>query len=85
MGHVFQGRYKAILVERDRYLLALARYVVLNPLRAKISLGMRVLSVNDLGFNHKGGNLFLVYQQQKEQFAKLSASALGALGITGIP
>lgn len=36
VGHVFQGRYKAILVERDRYLLALARYVVLNPLRAKM-------------------------------------------------
>lgn len=35
VGHVFQGRYKAILVEKDRYLLELARYVVLNPLRAK--------------------------------------------------
>lgn len=34
MGHVFQGRCKAILVERDSYLLDLARYVVLNPLRA---------------------------------------------------
>jgi len=33
-GHVFQGRYKAIIVERDSYLLELARYVVLNPLRA---------------------------------------------------
>ena len=33
-GHVFQGRYKAILVERDSYLLELARYVVLNPVRA---------------------------------------------------
>ncbi len=33
-GHVFQGRYKSILVERDSYLLELARYVVLNPLRA---------------------------------------------------
>jgi hypothetical protein len=32
--HVFQGRYKAILVERDSYLLELARYVVLNPVRA---------------------------------------------------
>ena len=30
VGHVFQGRYKAILVERDSYLLELARYVVLN-------------------------------------------------------
>ena len=34
VGHVFQGRYKAILVERDAYLLELARYVVLNPIRA---------------------------------------------------
>ena len=29
----------------------------LNPIRAKISLGMRVLTVNDLGFEHKGGSL----------------------------
>ncbi len=35
-GHVFQGRFKAILVERDAYLLELARYVVLNPVRAKM-------------------------------------------------
>jgi REP element-mobilizing transposase RayT len=34
VGHVFQGRYKAILVEKDAYLLELARYVVLNPVRA---------------------------------------------------
>ena len=34
VGHVFQGRYKAILVEREGYLLELARYVVLNPVRA---------------------------------------------------
>lgn len=35
-GHVFQGRYKAILVERDAYLLELCRYVALNPIRARI-------------------------------------------------
>jgi hypothetical protein len=34
VGHVFQGRYKAILVEKDAYLLELARYVVLNPVLA---------------------------------------------------
>ena len=34
MGHIFQGRYKAILVERESYLLELSRYVVLNPVRA---------------------------------------------------
>jgi len=36
VGHVFQGRYKVILVERDSYLLELARYVVLSPLRARM-------------------------------------------------
>lgn len=36
VGHVFQGRYKGILVERDEYLLELARYVVLNPIRASM-------------------------------------------------
>lgn len=35
-GHVFQGRYKAILVQKDSYLLELARYVVLNPVRANM-------------------------------------------------
>ncbi len=34
VGHVFQGRFKAILVDRDSYLLELCRYVVLNPVRA---------------------------------------------------
>jgi REP element-mobilizing transposase RayT len=34
VGHVFQGRYKTILVDRDSYLLELCRYVVLNPVRA---------------------------------------------------
>jgi len=36
VGHVFQGRYQAILVEQDPYLLELARYVVLNPVRARM-------------------------------------------------
>lgn len=36
VGHLFQGRFKGILVERDSYLLELARYVVLNPVRARI-------------------------------------------------
>ncbi|MBK1629939.1 addiction module toxin RelE [Thiohalocapsa halophila] len=36
VGHLFQGRFKAILVERERYLLELCRYVVLNPVRARM-------------------------------------------------
>ena len=57
----------------------------LNPIRARVSLGMRVLSVNDLGFSHKGGSLFMSYLQNKEQLARRAkASSLGALGLTGI-
>jgi len=57
----------------------------LNPLRAKISLGMRVLSVDDLGFSHKGGSLFMSYLQNKERLSKIFKSGtLGDLGIKSI-
>ena len=60
--------------------------VHLNPIRAKVSLGMRVLSINDLPFTHKGSGLFLAYQQQKENLArKFAGGSLNALGITRIP
>ncbi len=35
-GHLFQGRYKAILIDRDSYLLELSRYIHLNPVRAHL-------------------------------------------------
>jgi hypothetical protein len=57
----------------------------LNPIRAKVSLGMRVLSVNDLKFDHKGNSLFMAYLQQKERLAALNkAGQLGDLGINRI-
>jgi len=45
-GHVFQGRYKAILVDKNDYLLELARYIVLNPVRAQM-----VRSAKDWGWS----------------------------------
>lgn len=58
----------------------------LNPLRAKVNLGMRVLNVNDLGFDHKGGSLFMVYHQQLERLAQANQSGtMSAFGIGGIP
>lgn len=60
--------------------------VNLNPIRAKVSLGMRVLTVDDLGFDHKGGSLFLSYQQNKEKLAGMFASGnITELGINAIP
>jgi hypothetical protein len=58
----------------------------LNPMRAKVSLGLRVLTVDDLGFNAKGGNLFMSYLQAKEQLAgQATGGSFAALGINGIP
>lgn len=57
----------------------------LNPIRAKVSLGMRVLSVVDLGFAHHGGALYMAYQQQKERLAAQATSgSLNLLGIGGL-
>jgi hypothetical protein len=58
----------------------------LNPIRAKVSLGMRILSVNDLGFDHKGGSLYMSYHKNKERLAAMfKGGALSTLGIGEIP
>jgi hypothetical protein len=58
----------------------------LNPIRAKVSLDMRVLSVSDLGFEHRGGSIYLAYQRVKETFAGIpTGGTLGQLGIGAIP
>lgn len=57
----------------------------LNPIRAKVGLGMLVLTVDDLGFDQKGGGLFLAYLQAKEQLASENKpGSFGAFGIGGI-
>jgi hypothetical protein len=56
----------------------------LNPIRAKVSLGMRVLTVNDIGFDNPAGQLYLKYHQQKEQFASLMTDPTSAVGFTGL-
>ena len=49
-----------------------AHDTLLNPIRAKVSLGMRVLSVNDVGFLTPAGALYMVYQVEKEALSLLS-------------
>jgi hypothetical protein len=59
--------------------------VNLNPLRAKISLTLRVLSVNDLPNDHRGTSLYLAYQKTKERFASAAPQGtLADLGVQGI-
>jgi len=58
----------------------------LNPIRAKVSLGMRVLNVDDLGFSHPGGRIFMTYLANKEQLAsRVSNVAISVLGLAGLP
>jgi hypothetical protein len=58
----------------------------LNPIRAKVSLGLRVLSVDDLGFDTPGGQLFMSYLTNKEALAsQANSAALTVLGLGGLP
>ncbi|MBT2145760.1 MULTISPECIES: hypothetical protein [unclassified Rhodanobacter] len=57
----------------------------LNPIRAKVSLGLRVLSVNDVPTGHKAASLFMNYLQQKERLAGGAGGQLSALGLSGVP
>ena len=58
----------------------------LNPIRAKVSISMRVLTVDDLGFQHRGGGIYFAYQQHKEALAASNQTGLlSALGVTAIP
>ena len=58
----------------------------LNPIRAKVSLGLRVLSVDDLGFSHPGGRTFMSYLSNKEQLASRAKQvAISVLGLGGLP
>jgi hypothetical protein len=58
----------------------------LNPIRAKVSLGLRVMTTDDLGFDHRGSSVFLSYLRTRESLAgKTRAASLDQLGLTGLP
>ncbi len=58
----------------------------LNPIRAKVSLGLRVLTVDDLGYSHRGGTLFLSYLRTREALAaRVPGTTLQSLGLSSLP
>ena len=58
----------------------------LNPIRAKVSLGLRVMTTDDLGFAHKGGQIFVNHLRAREALAgKAGAATLASLGISSLP
>jgi hypothetical protein len=58
----------------------------LNPIRAKVSLGLRVMSTDDLGFTHRGGTMFIGYLRTREALAaKAGVASLTAIGLNNLP
>jgi hypothetical protein len=58
----------------------------LNPMRAKVSLGLRVLTTDDLGFDNRGGAVFINHLRTREALAGKSGSvSLQALGLASLP
>lgn len=57
----------------------------LNPIRARVSLGMRVLSTEDLAWGTKGAELFRAAQNRREKLANARQTPIQALGLTGSP
>lgn len=58
----------------------------LNPIRAKVSLGLRVMTTDDLGFDHRGGSIFLSHLRAREALAaKTGAATLQSLGLNNLP
>ena len=79
------GRHRVVPVRITEFSITEEAFdPALNPIRAKVSLGMRVLSTDDLGFGGKGGSLYLTYQQQKERLATLGRRpGLDTFGLGG--
>ena len=80
VGHLFQGRYKAILVEKEAYLLELSRYIVLNPVKARFVEQVEEWPWSSyraiIGENQKPG--FLTTDWILEQFGKNKKKSINA-------
>jgi hypothetical protein len=58
----------------------------LNPIRAKVSLGLRVMTTDDLGFDDRGSSIFINHLRRRETLAgKTGAASLESLGLSGLP
>lgn len=57
----------------------------LNPIRARVSLGMRVLSTDDLAWGSKGAELFRTAQARRERLSDARSAPVQAVGLTGVP
>jgi hypothetical protein len=59
--------------------------IELNPIRARVSLGLRALSIDDLAFGSKGAELFMTAAKRREKLATQKPPLVQALGLKGAP
>jgi hypothetical protein len=80
-------QYRAVPVRVNEFSVTEEMFdPTLNPIRAKVTLGMRVLSSWDLGPTHKGASIFMAYHQLKETLVtKGPTGDLSALGVKRLP
>jgi hypothetical protein len=80
-------QYRAVPVRVNEFSVTEEMFdPTLNPIRAKVTLGMRVLSSWDLGPTHKGAGIFMAYHQLKETLVtKGPTGDLSALGVKRLP
>ncbi len=94
VGHLFQGRYKAILVQEDAYLLELCRYIVLNPVRAKMvvspaawiwsSYGATVAQVAPPKWLYTGKVLSLFGNKQEDTIRRYQEFVAAGVGLSSV-
>lgn len=91
VGHIFQGRFKSIIVEKESYLLEVIRYIHLNPVRAGLvarveeypwSSYMKYMSAGDGKPKIETGEILALFSQnsvnQKQSFKEFTESGLGS-------
>lgn len=78
------GRHRVLPVRVTEFSVTEEAFgTALNPIRAKVSLGVRVLTVDDLGFDHRGSAFYLTHHRQQEQFAAMVRHGASAVGLSG--
>jgi len=84
VGHLFQGRFKAILVEKDPYLLELCRYIVLNPIRVKGGVKMDAWKWSTYRATAGIGSRPVVFEHRLGAWSVRQESACSAEVLSGV-
>jgi hypothetical protein len=80
VGHLYQGRYKAFLIDADNYLLEVSRYIHLNPIRIKAYEKKSIEEKRDALLRHKDSSLFGYFSLRRRSDLVDYKNVLGYMG-----